>query len=213
MDLTARQQRFVDEYLIDLNATQAAIRAGYSAKTAEPQASRLLTNVKVSQAVAVAMNARAERLHVDADWVLRRWVEIAQADPNELIQYRRGCCPECWGDGDPSKDREPNPECTKCGGEGHGRVHLSDTRTLTGSAKRLYAGVQLGRDGIKVNMRDQDAAVANIARHLGMFPTKVEVTGKDGGPIELRRANEMTDDELATIVATGRRGVIDPPQG
>ena len=51
MALTEKQQRFVDEYLIDLNATQAAIRAGYSVKTADQQASRMLTNVKVQQAI------------------------------------------------------------------------------------------------------------------------------------------------------------------
>ena len=49
--LTPRQQRFVDEYLIDLNATQAAIRAGYSPKTAQSQSSRLLSNVMVRAAI------------------------------------------------------------------------------------------------------------------------------------------------------------------
>lgn len=49
--LTEKQQRFVEEYLIDLNATQAAIRAGYSAKTADQQGSRMLANVKVQQAI------------------------------------------------------------------------------------------------------------------------------------------------------------------
>lgn len=51
--LTEKQQRFVEEYLIDLNATQAAIRAGYSAKTADQQGSRMLANVKVQQAISV----------------------------------------------------------------------------------------------------------------------------------------------------------------
>ena len=49
--LTEKQQRFVDEYLIDLNATQAAIRAGYSAKTADVQGSRMFGIVKVQQAI------------------------------------------------------------------------------------------------------------------------------------------------------------------
>ncbi len=53
--LTEKQQRFVDEYLIDLNATQAAIRAGYSAKTADVQGSRMLGIVKVQQAISEAM--------------------------------------------------------------------------------------------------------------------------------------------------------------
>ncbi len=178
MSLTARQQRFVDEYLIDLNATQAAIRAGYSKKTAGATGNENLTKPEIAEAVAAAQKERAERVRIDADDVLRRWIEIANADPNELIQYRRGCCPDCWGDvTEEGRDREPNPLCIKCGGEGHGRVYVADTRKLKGAAKRLYAGVQLGKDGIKVNMRDQDAAVANIARHLGMFSDKLELSG------------------------------------
>ena len=58
--LTEKQQRFVEEYLIDLNATQAAIRAGYSAKTADQQGSRMLANVKVQQAISVAMAERSK---------------------------------------------------------------------------------------------------------------------------------------------------------
>lgn len=84
MALTAKQQRFVAEYLIDLNATQAAIRAGYSEKTAAEQASRLLTNVKVSEAVQAAMKARSERTEIDADWVLKRLARDATADLADL---------------------------------------------------------------------------------------------------------------------------------
>ncbi len=178
MSLTPRQQRFVDEYLIDLNATQAAIRAGYSAKTAGAIGNENLTKPEIAEAVAAAKKARSERVRLDADDVLRRWVEIADADPNELIQYRRGCCPECWEDvTDDGRDRNPNPLCVKCGGEGHGRIYLADTRKLKGAARRLYAGVQIGKEGIKVNMRDQDAALINIARHLGMFKDSLELKG------------------------------------
>ena len=59
--LTEKQQRFVEEYLIDLNATQAAIRAGYSAKTADQQGSRMLANVKVQQLVLQWQNAAKEQ--------------------------------------------------------------------------------------------------------------------------------------------------------
>ena len=68
--MTARQQRFVVEFLVDLNATQAAKRAGYSEKTAQEQSSRLLTKVIVQEAVAEAMRARTERTKIDQDWVL-----------------------------------------------------------------------------------------------------------------------------------------------
>jgi len=75
MALNARQQRFVEEYLIDLNATQAAIRAGYSAKTAEQQGPRLLGNVGVGVAIQAAKARRTERVEVTQDWVLARLVE------------------------------------------------------------------------------------------------------------------------------------------
>jgi phage terminase small subunit len=68
--LTDKQQRFVEEYLIDLNATQAAIRAGYSEKTAQEQSSRLLSNVMVQKALAESSRQRAEKTGITAEWVL-----------------------------------------------------------------------------------------------------------------------------------------------
>lgn len=69
--MTPRQARFVEQYLVDLNATQAAIRAGYSAHTAEQQGSRLLGNADVAQAVRAAQSARSERVQISQDDVLR----------------------------------------------------------------------------------------------------------------------------------------------
>lgn len=68
--MTPKQEAFVREYLVDLNATQAAIRAGYSAKTAEQQGYQLLQNPSVSDAVKIAMDARSERIELTADFVL-----------------------------------------------------------------------------------------------------------------------------------------------
>ncbi len=82
--MTPKAERFVQEYLIDLNATQAAIRAGYSARTANEQASRLLTNVSVRSAVEAAKKARAEKTGIDAEWVLRRLHDDATADLADL---------------------------------------------------------------------------------------------------------------------------------
>ncbi len=71
MSLSSKQARFVEEYLIDLNATQGAIRAGYSAKTAEVQGTRLLGNVKVREAVEAGMKARSERTEITQDEVIQ----------------------------------------------------------------------------------------------------------------------------------------------
>lgn len=76
--LTPKQAAFVQEYLIDLNAKQAAIRVGYSPATAEQQGSRLLSNAKVAEAVRKAQEARAERTKIDQDWVLSRLASVAE---------------------------------------------------------------------------------------------------------------------------------------
>ena len=77
-DLTDKQQRFCEEYVVDLNATQAAIRAGYSANTAEAQASRLLRNVKVQAYVAQLQEATSKRLAFDAEYVVRGLMREAE---------------------------------------------------------------------------------------------------------------------------------------
>ena len=77
--LTARQMRFVDEYLKDLNATQAAIRAGYKATTAvAANAARLLTNDKVQEAIEARKQARVERVELEQDWVVNELRKVAQ---------------------------------------------------------------------------------------------------------------------------------------
>ena len=77
-NLTPKQQRFVEEYLIDLNATQSAIRAGYSEKTAQEQSSRLLSNVMVQEAVQKAKNKLSERTELTVDMVVNGLLKEAQ---------------------------------------------------------------------------------------------------------------------------------------
>ena len=83
-NISDKQATFVTEYLKDLNATQAAIRAGYSAKTAKQQGARLLTNADILAAVVTAKADRGERTRIDADWVLTRLAEEADADLADL---------------------------------------------------------------------------------------------------------------------------------
>ena len=83
--MTPKQQRFVEEYPVDLNATQAAIRAGYSAKTAPAQASRLLTNVNVAAAISQKMAERAERVEITSAAVLNEIARIAFLDPKDIV--------------------------------------------------------------------------------------------------------------------------------
>lgn len=189
--LTPRQKRFVASYLICPVASKAAMAAGYPACSARQRGYDLLRKPIVADAIKKGMEERAQNMKVDAAWVLEQWLMIAKADPRELVQYVREPCERCWG----GKTREEiDPDCPECKGRGRGHVVLADTRHLSPEAAALYSGVQLGKDGIKVNMADREAALANIAKHLGMFPTKVELTGADGGPIQ--SVNTVTDDPV-----------------
>lgn len=85
MALTPKQKRFVAEYLVDLNATAAAKRAGYSEKTACEQAARLLANVKVQTAVQEAEQARQERTEITQDMVLREMSKLAFFDIRKMF--------------------------------------------------------------------------------------------------------------------------------
>ena len=96
MALNDKQQRFVDEYLKDLNATQAAIRAGYSAKTAYAIAEKLLRKVEIQQAVQDAKKARSERTEINQDRVLQELARLAFFDPRKMFH----------GDGSPKAIHE-----------------------------------------------------------------------------------------------------------
>ncbi|SOB54759.1 terminase small subunit [Pseudomonas lundensis] len=85
MALTAKQQRFIAEYLIDLNAAQAAIRAGYAVKGAKDQAYQLMQRPEVVAAIKEAIEARNQRVQVDADYVLNRLTEIDQMDLLDIL--------------------------------------------------------------------------------------------------------------------------------
>lgn len=95
--LTPKQARFIEEYLVDLNATQAAIRAGYSEKTARQIAEQNLSKLDIQNAITSAQQARSARTNITQDDVLKRYWSIATANPNDLIVYRRVNCRHCWG--------------------------------------------------------------------------------------------------------------------
>ncbi|WP_202758258.1 terminase small subunit [Delftia acidovorans] len=99
LGLTEKQQRFVDEYLVDLNATQAAIRAGYSADTAGSIGHENLQKPEIALAIAEARKAQQERTQITADRVVMELGLIAFADARELAEVKTGCCRHCWGEG------------------------------------------------------------------------------------------------------------------
>ncbi len=88
--MTPRQRCFVEEYLVDLNATQAAKRAGYSAKSARTRGSKLLRNPAVAAAIESAQAKRAQRTRVSADRVVTELAKVAFGDPRRLFSWGPG---------------------------------------------------------------------------------------------------------------------------
>ncbi len=84
MKLNERQARFADEYIIDLNATQAAIRAGYSKKTAYSQGQRLLKNVEIKQMIDKRLEEKKEKLIMKQDEILIRLSEQARRQATDF---------------------------------------------------------------------------------------------------------------------------------
>lgn len=83
--LTAKQQRFVEEYLIDLNATQAAIRAGYSEDTAYKIGSENLRKPQIAEAIETALNKRSEEAGISAQWVLDQAVRLYRRNMQDVL--------------------------------------------------------------------------------------------------------------------------------
>lgn len=158
MALTAKQQRFVDEYLIDLNATQAATRAGYSKKTANEQGSRLLANVSVSAAIRQGMNARSGRVEITQDMVLKELAKIGFSDIRKVVRWGETQVRMVDGEDEGPEDMVPY----------HG-LALIDSSEIDDSIAGAIAEVSQSRDGLKVKLHDKKGALVDIGRHLGMF--------------------------------------------
>ena len=84
MALTAKQKIFVQEYLVDLNATQAAIRAGYSPKTANRTASENLSKPDIQAAIHKSMQKREKRVEVNQDYVISKLFEITEKEASDM---------------------------------------------------------------------------------------------------------------------------------
>ncbi len=186
--LTPKQQLFVDEYIIDFNATRAAKAAGYNDNSATEMGYENLRKPHIEKAIDKAIADRRKRLRIDADTVLWKWWQIANADYNELSSVRRVACGYCHGGvsmdegGEPVIDpsKEPDIDCQFCKGEGSPFVYIADTSKLSPEAKMLYQGAKETKFGIEVMTADRMKALDNVARHLGMFKDTVNHVSEDG---------------------------------
>ena len=154
--MTPKQQRFVEEYLIDLNATQAAIRAGYSEKTAGSVGNENLTKPEIAAAVQQAMNARSARTEITADRVLQELAKIGFSDIRKVFTP--------GGNLLPIQDLDDETAATMSSVE-------VVTRKVPGAEEAEVEHVA------KIKLWDKRAALELLGKHLKLFTDKVETNG------------------------------------
>jgi phage terminase small subunit len=179
--LTPRQQRFVDEYLVDLNATQAAIRAGYSAKTAEQQGPRLLGNVGVAAGIAAGKAKRAAKVGLSQERVLEEVEGLAHSDVTHYVF-----------------DDEANQLKLAPGAPPNAMRAVSSVKYRS----RTDEDGNVTRE-CEFKLWDKPGMVKLAGRHLGIkgFFEKVELSGPDGGPVEVRAVKDMSSGERRKRIA------------
>lgn len=157
--MTPKQETFVREYLVDLNATQAAIRAGYSEDTAYSQGQRLLKHVEVAAALDAARAERAKRLEISADRVLEELALIGFANMGDYMR--------AGPDGDPFLDFSA---LTRDQAAALAEVTVEDFKDGRGDDARDVRR-------IKFKLADKRAALVDLGKHLKLFTEKVEHAG------------------------------------
>lgn len=146
--MTKKQKRFIEEYLIDLNATQAAIRAGYSPDTAKSIGSENLTKPDIKAQIARAMAERSRRTGVNADRVVMELAKIAFVNANDVIDAETA-----------TLKPDALPE---------------DTAAIQSVKVKTFGEDGLERE---IKMADKLKALELLGKHLGMFRDKLEVSG------------------------------------
>lgn len=156
--LTAKEQAFVDQYLVDLNASQAAIRAGYSPKTAGTIGAQVLNKPHVADAIQKAMQKRSQRTEITQDRVLQELARIAFFDPRRLFD----------ANGNPIPINELDNDCAGA------IAGLEVLEEFEGTGKdRKFIGYTK-----KYRLADKNTALTNAMKHLGMLKDKIEHSGE-----------------------------------
>lgn len=183
--MTPKQEQFVREYLIDANATQAAIRCGYSEKTAYSQGQRLLKNVEVAAAIDAAMQKRAFKTEITAERVLKEIACMAFYDPAELIEIERS--PE-------ADEALENAQLSDDGKVITGIRCAQDIKHLPESIRRAIVGWSYDRNqNFTIKLADKGKAIDQLARHLSLYNDKLEVSGVDALADRLARAGKRDE--------------------
>lgn len=180
LTITVMQQVFVLEYIKDFNYKKAAIRAGYSPRAAAQTAHKLSRMPHIKKAIDEAIAERMSTLRIEGATVLNMWYNIATVNRSEIVNVVKIPCGKCF-DGEENLAEAIDPICVACRGRGVDEVVVSDTSSLSPEAQWVFEGAKRTKYGVEVQLADRGKALENLARHMGMFNDKLDITtnGKD----------------------------------
>ncbi|MEI7673205.1 MAG: terminase small subunit [Deltaproteobacteria bacterium] len=147
MALTPQQELFVRQYVLDLNATKAALRAGYAKKYARQQGSYLLSKIDIQAAIKARLERRYEKVDIKTDDVLRLMRKFAFTDLSGVFEVRGGRC------------------------------YITDTAHLSEDQMACISEIKQTAEGIQVKLISREKMVELLGRHMGMFMDKLEHSG------------------------------------
>lgn len=176
-ELNQKQKRFCDEYLIDLNATQAAIRAGYSKKTARQTGMENLTKPYIQKYIQERIKNREQRTEITQDKVIQELAAIAFSNGTDFARV-----------------------IEKSNDEGHKwkEVEVINTDDLPEEKKKAIAAIKETKFGINIETCDKVKALELIGKHLGIFKDKIELSGNINNPYA-----GLTTEELKKLIDNG----------
>lgn len=184
--LTAKEAAFVLEYLIDLNQTQAAIRAGYSAKSAHVQAVEIMAKPRVKAAIDAAMGKRAEKTGLTAERVLKEIQVMAFYDPADLVAIMREL--------PPGNNPDAGQGIVEIGGKRYALEGITGPLSiahLPEDIRRAIVGWGYDRNqNFTIKLADKSKALDQLARHLSLYNDKLEVGGLSALADRLERAHK-----------------------
>ncbi len=168
--LTDKQKKFVEEYLVDLNATQAAIRAGYKKNTARKTGSENLTKPDIQIAIQKARNKLSCKTEITQERVLAEYAKIAFFDPKKLFNDDGSLKQVCEMDDETASVISSFEVATK--------IVKADKKDASESISHIESVTS------KVKLVDKKGALDSISRHLGMFNDKLKVSGTVGHEVK-----------------------------
>ena len=178
MTLTAKQEAFCNEYLIDLNATQAAIRAGYSPNTAQEQSSQNLSKLIIADRIAELMKLRSERTRISADRVLTELAKLGFCDIREYFVGESGLKSVSELDDDAAAALQ--------------MVKVRRSR----SGETDEDGRPIVDEVVEIKLADKRAALELLGKHLGLFTDRLKI---ENNPLEHLSHDELTQMLVETL--------------